>query len=161
MFLIVITNMSQWIGLPDDIENVFGIVYLIRNNHPDLKNGNNQSSPRYYIGCKQLLKKTRLKANKTRKRDKIVWRDNDVENYWGSSKELLADILKYGPDNFTKEVIEVCNSKFHMKYSELLWQLKCNALMDSRFYNGIINVRLGVVPKNFVDKERDPAILNL
>ena len=146
--------MNEWIGLPENTENIFGMVYLIRNNNKD--------SPRkYYIGCKQLLKKTRLKANKTRKRDKIVWKDNDVDKYWGSSKELMEDVAKYGLENFTREIIELCGSKFHMKYAELNWQIKCNALFDPRFYNGIINVRLGRFPKDYLDIERDPATLNL
>jgi hypothetical protein len=87
--------------------------------------------------------------------------DNDVEKYWGSSKELLNDIEKYGIEHFSREVIEVCYSKFHMTYSELLWQIKTNSLMDQRFYNGILNVRISKIPKGFVDIERDPATLGL
>jgi hypothetical protein len=146
--------MNNWIGLPEDTSEYFGFIYIIKNKHPD-------SIKKYYIGCKQLLKKTRLKANKSRKRDKIVWKDNDVTKYWGSSKELLSDIEKYGIEFFEKEVIELCNSKFHMKFGELCWQLLTNSLFDETFYNGIINVRLGAIPKNFVDKERNVSILNL
>jgi hypothetical protein len=87
--------------------------------------------------------------------------DNDVEKYWGSSKELLADIEKYGIEHFSREVIEVCQSKFHMSFAEMDWQVKCKVLFDKRFMNGIINVRLGVVPKNYVDIERDPVTLEL
>jgi len=104
--------MSDWIGLPENISDYMGIIYLIRNNHPN-------STKKYYIGIKQILKKTRLKANKTRKRDKIVWKDNGLEDYWGSSVKLLEDIEKYGKEYFTREVIELCNSKFHMKYGEI------------------------------------------
>ena len=143
--------MSEWIGLPENTDNIFGMVYIIKNNINGKK----------YIGCKQLLKKTRLKANKTRKRDKIVWKDNNVEEYWGSSKELLIDIDKYGVENFTKHVIELCNSKFHMKYSELCWQIKFNALFDPNFYNGIINVRLGRFPKDYIDIERNPDTIEI
>lgn len=146
--------MNDWVNLPENTENYFGFVYIIKNNHPD-------SIKKYYIGCKQLLKKTRLKANKSRKRDKIVWRDNNVNKYWGSSKELLKDIEKYGIEFFTREVIEMCDSKFHMKYAELSWQLLSKCIFDDTSYNGIINVRLGAIPKNFVDKPRDPAILSL
>lgn len=146
--------MSKWINLPDNIEGIFGIVYIIKNKHPD-------STKQFYIGAKQLLRKTRLKPTKTRKRNKIVWRDNGVEEYWGSSKELLDDIVKYGEDYFTKEVIELCGSKFHMKYAELVWQIKCKALFDPRFYNGILSVRLSKVPTNFKDVIRDINKLNL
>lgn len=146
--------MSDWIGLPENITDYMGIVYLIRNNHPD-------SVKKYYIGIKQILKKTRLKANKSRKRDKIVWRDNDLQNYWGSSKQLLEDIQKYGINYFTREVVELCNSKFHMKYAELDWQIKCGVLFDEKFYNSIVNARLGKFPKDYVDIKRTPDMLNL
>lgn len=135
-------------------EDIFGFVYLIRNNHPD-------SDKKFYIGKKQSLKKVKRKPLKGKKRNRIDWVDNGVEDYWGSSKQLLEDIEKYGKEHFTREVIEICDSKFHMTYAELLWQIKCNALLDERFYNGVLNCRLGVVPKSYVDIERDPATLNL
>lgn len=146
-------NEIEWIGMVDNISEYFGIVYIIKNNHPD-------SVKKYYIGCKQILKKVRLKPTKTRKRNKIVWKDNGLQQYWGSSKELLEDIKKYGKEYFTREIIEFCNSKFHMKFAELSWQMKCNVLFDNRFYNGIINVRLGKCPKDYKDIERIPNFLN-
>ena len=149
--------MSKWIGLPDDYSNIFGFVYIIKNNHPDVIDTNNK---RYYIGCKQCLKRVKKKPLKGKTRNRIQFKDNDVDAYWGSSKELLLDIEKYGIENFTREVIELCDSKFHMKYAELNWQLMTNALLDNKFYNGIINIRL-VGPKNFVDKPRSLATLNL
>lgn len=145
---------STWKNFPSDTEGVIGFIYLIRNNHPD-------SKKKYYIGKKQLLKRVKRKPLKGKTRNRISFVDNDVEKYWGSSKELLADIEKYGIEHFSREVIEICYSKFHMTYSELDWQMKCNALMDERFYNGILNVRISKIPKGFVDIERDPATLGL
>jgi hypothetical protein len=154
------TKMEQttWKNFPTDTEGVVGFVYLIRNNHPDAINGK-----RFYLGQKTLLKKKRTKR-KTKKGttvNRISYVDNDVEKYWGSSKELLRDIEKYGIEHFSREVIEVCHSKFHMSYAETQWQFNCKALFDNRFYNSIVNCRLGVIPKNYVDIERDPAILKL
>jgi hypothetical protein len=73
---------------------------------------------------------------------------------------LLQDIEKYGIEYFTREVIQLCDSKFDMKYSELQFQLLSNSLLDNRFYNGIINIRL-CSPKNYVDKPRSIGMLNL
>jgi hypothetical protein len=145
---------NTWKNFPTDTEGVVGFVYLIRNNHPD-------SKKKYYIGQKKLLKKVKKKPLKGKTRNRISYVDNDVEKYWGSSKELLTDIEKYGIEHFSREVIEVCQSKFHMSYCELIWQIKCNALMDQKYYNGILNVRLGVIPKNYIDIERNPATLGL
>lgn len=145
---------STWKNFPTDTEGVVGFIYLIRNNHPD-------SIKRYYWGQKKLMKRIKRKPLKGKKRNRISYVDNDVEKYWGSSNELLKDIEKYGIEHFTREVVEVCYSKFHMSFGELAWQMKCNVLFDERYYNSILNVRLGVVPKNYVDIERDPATLGL
>ena len=145
---------TTWKNFPTDTEGVVGFVYLIRNNHSD-------ATRKYYIGKKQLLKRVKRKPLKGKTRNRISFVDNDVEKYWGSSKELLSDIEKYGIEHFSREVIEVCHSKFHMSFSEIDWQMKCRVLFDDRFFNGIINCRLGVVPKNYVDIKRDPATLGL
>jgi len=147
-------QITTWKNFPTDTEGVVGFVYLIRNNHPD-------AIKRFYIGKKQLLKRVKKKPLKGKTRNRISFVDNDVEKYWGSSKELLSDIEKYGIEHFSREVIEVCNSKFHMSFAEIDWQMKCRVLFDDRFFNGIINCRLGVIPKGYVDIERDPAILKL
>lgn len=144
---------KEWINLPKDKE-VFGIVYLIRNNHPE-------SDKKYYIGKKQRLKKIKRKPLKGKKRNRIDWVDNDMDEYWGSSKELLQDIEKYGLEHFTREVIEVCDSKFHMSFAEMEWQVLCKVLFDDRFYNGVINARIGIVPKDYIDIVRNPDTLNL
>jgi hypothetical protein len=149
-------EQTTWKNFPSDTEGLVGFVYLIRNNHPDALNGK-----RYYIGKKQLLKRVKKKPLKGKTRNRISFVDNDVEKYWGSSKELLADIEKYGIEHFSREVIEVCTSKFHMTYSEIIWQIKCNVLMDNRFYNGILSCRISRVPQGFVDIERNTDSLNL
>ena len=110
---------------------------------------------------KKLLKRIKRKPLKGKKRNRIDFVDNNVEEYWGSSTELLKDIEKYGIEHFTKEVLETCNSKWHMTYAELSWQIKCNVILNKRFYNGILNVRIGKSPKNYVDIERCVDTLNL
>jgi hypothetical protein len=145
---------NTWKNFPPDTEGVIGFIYLIRNNHPD-------ASKKYYIGKKQLLKRLKRKPLKGKTRNRISFVDNDVEKYWGSSKELLNDMEKFGLEHFTREVIEICYSKFHMTYAETDWQFKCKVLFDNNSYNSIINCRIGVVPKNYIDIERDPVTLNL
>lgn len=143
--------MSSWLNYPENPQDYIGFIYIIEN----------LTNNKYYIGQKKFLKKTRLKPTKTRKKTKIVWKDNDVEEYYGSSKELLKDIELLGKDQFKKTIIELCTSKWHMSYSELCWQLEFNAIMDPNSYNGIINIRLNAPPKNYIDIERKRESLNL
>ena len=148
--------MSSWKNLPDDYSGIFGFCYLIKNNHPDAVNGK-----RFYIGKKQCLKRVKRKPLKNKTRNRITYKDNDVEKYWGSSNELLQDIEKYGIEHFSREVIELCDSKFHMTWMELKWQMACNVLFDDRFYNQIINVRLSKSPKNYIDNPINLDMLDL
>ena len=137
--------MSSWINYPENPQDYIGFIYIIVN----------QINNKYYIGQKKFLKKTRLKPTKTRKRSKIVMKDNDVENYYGSSTELKNDVEQFGKENFKRIIIELCTSKWHMSYSELIWQLEFNAIMDPNSYNGIINIRLNKPPKNYIDIDRN------
>lgn len=143
--------MSSWINYPENPEDYIGFIYIIEN----LITG------KYYIGQKKFLKKTRLKACKSRKRDKIVMKDNDVEAYYGSSTELKKDVEDHGKENFKRTIIELCTSKWHMSYAELIWQIEFNAIMDENSYNGIINIRLNKPPKNYIDISRRRESLNL
>jgi hypothetical protein len=134
---------SRWINLPDnylDDELLFGIVYIIKNNHPD-------SIKKYYIGQKQAKKKIRRPPLKGKKAKRICYVDNNLEEYWGSSSELHDDMEKYGEQYFTKEVLHCCCCKWELNYMETMEQFKYNVLLDETCYNGIINVRIGNVPK--------------
>lgn len=149
---------KKWIGLPEDYSEIFGFIYIIKNNHPDVIRNNGK---RYYIGKKQCLKRVKRKPLKGKTRNRITYKDNDVDKYWGSSKELLADIEKYGIEHFTRTIVQFCDSKFDMTYSELQWQILTNALLDDRFYNGILNVRIAKIPKNYIDKKRSLDMIDL
>ena len=139
---------SQWINLPENYledDLIFGIVYMIKNNHPD-------SPKKFYIGQKQAKKLIKRPPLKGKKNKRHVYVDNKLEEYWGSSKELLEDMVKYGEEHFTKEVLHCCCCKWELTYMETMEQFKYNVLLDESCYNGIINPRIGNVPKAVQDK---------
>lgn len=140
--------MSEWKNMPADSSNYHGFVYKIYNNHPD-------SSKKYYIGCKKLLKKIKRKPLKGKKRARISYVDNDVDEYWGSSEELKKDIIHYGLDNFSREILHLCESQWEMKFLEMFEQMKHDVLFDKTSYNGIINVRINSVPKSLEEKYKN------
>lgn len=83
---------------------------------------------------------------------KKVFRDNRGKpvgflHYWGSSRELKDDISKHGRKNFTRTILEYCETKSILAYAELLHQIEAGALASDDYYNGIIHMRIKANPK--------------
>jgi hypothetical protein len=121
-------------------ENPFGFIYLITNN----------VNQRQYIGKKQCVSRVKRKPLKGKTRNRIDHKESDWKTYTGSSKELNEDISKYGKENFTFEILEWCGSKWELGYKEIKKQLEHDVLLNEQFYNGILNVRIGKPPKDFL-----------
>lgn len=118
-------------------EDCVGFVYIITN----LTNG------RKYLG-KKLAKfsKTQYKTvtlkNGTKKRKKIASQiDSDWQEYWGSSRELTADIERVGKSLFRREIIHYCSSKAICSYLEAKEQFRRGVLETKDWYNGAIQIR--------------------
>lgn len=143
---------TPWIGLPEDTTGYFGFVYKISIIDPE-KLGLAPDAPRYYIGRKQILKRVKLKPLKGKKKARITFKDNNVDGYWGSSKELLAAIEKYGIENFQREILEMTTSKWHNAYAEAKAQFTYNVLLDPHSFNGILNLRITRAPKSYLEHQ--------
>ena len=119
-------------------EECVGFVYLITNN----------LSGRKYIG-KKLAKfsKTSVKVvkqkNGIKKKKRIRTKiDSDWREYYGSSIDLAADILKLGTENFSREILYYCGSKAACSYIEAREQFNRKVLESDDYYNGQISVRV-------------------
>jgi hypothetical protein len=119
-------------------EECVGFVYQITNN----------LSGRKYIG-KKLAKfskttyKTVKQKNGIKKRKKIRTKvDSDWREYYGSSPELTADVIKLGTENFTREILYYCKSKSECSYIEAREQFSRRVLESADYYNGHIQVRV-------------------
>lgn len=106
----------------------YGFIYEITNNVTGKK----------YIGRKYFTQsKTRqVKGKKKRTRVESDWRD-----YWGSNKVLLADIDKYGKENFTRKILMLCESRGNTNYWEAKFQFDNNVLLDDNYYNDWIMIK--------------------
>jgi hypothetical protein len=122
-------------------EYTFGFIYRITNKINNKK----------YIGKKQCKSKLKRRPLKGKKNKRIEIKESDWRSYTSSSNDLNEDILKHGKENFTFEIIKVCMSKWELAYFEIKEQIEQNVLLRNDYYNGIINVRIGRPPKNFVD----------
>jgi len=121
--------------LPDSCA---GFVYLITNN----------LTGRKYIG-KKLAKfskttyRTVTQKNGIKKKKKIRSKtDSDWREYWSSSDELKKDILSFGQDNFTREILFYCKSKSECTYIEARTQFERKVLESDDYYNGQIVCRI-------------------
>jgi len=113
-------------------EDCVGFVYEITNT----------TNGRKYIGKKLArFKRSRppLKGRKNKRRFKV---DSDWQDYYGSSDELSADILKIGKDKFTRQILFYCKSKAALLYVDAREQFARKVLESNDYYNGHIRVRV-------------------
>ena len=113
-------------------EDCVGFVYEITNT----------TNGRKYIGKKLArFKRSRppLKGRKNKRRFKV---DSDWQDYYGSSDELSADVLKIGKDKFTRQILFYCKSKAELSYVEAREQFARIVLESNDYYNGHIRVRV-------------------
>jgi hypothetical protein len=148
--------MSEWIGLPPDEElsNWFGIVYLITRTNI-AQEEIEQGVPYMYVGCKNLKKKKTLPKNSKRKKKVVSFVKSDYEDYYGSSEELKKLIALHGKQNFRREVLHLCESKWILKYMEAMEQIKRNVLFSAEYFNAMCNIRLGKCPKAWLPKYKE------
>ena len=119
-------------------EDCVGYVYCITN----------LTNNRKYIGkklakfSKTTYKVVKLKNGK-KKRQKIRSKiASDWQEYYGSSKELTADIAQIGKENFKREILFYCSSKAECSYIEAREQFSHKVLESKDYYNGQISVRV-------------------
>lgn len=122
-------------------ENTFGFIYEITNN----------VSGKKYIGKKQCKSRLKRKPLKGKTRNRIDYKESDWKTYTSSSVELNEDIVKLGKDKFSFIILKACMSKWELAYFEIKEQINRDVLMREDYYNGIINVRIGSPPKNFIE----------
>ena len=66
----------------------------------------NLANDRKYLGKKLFRFTRKVKGKRNRK---VI--DSDWLTYYGSNKELKADVEALGPDQFKREILHLCNSK--------------------------------------------------
>ena len=141
--------MENWLYYEDDgieievddefVSDAYGFVYKTIN----LKTG------KFYIGKKTFLHNKKKKLTKkelaampvTRGRTattKIEQVDSGWKDYYGSSKELVADIKTYGKENFKRIILDFCDTKKQLTYSEVFWQMTERVLFVDTYNDNIL-----------------------
>lgn len=108
----------------EDYDWAFGFVYCITNTMTGKK----------YIGRKYFYSTNKVKK-KGRKNRKIVRKESDWAEYFGSSKTLLVDIKTYGKEYFKREILSLHESRGDVNYHEIKQQITNNVLESDGYYN--------------------------
>lgn len=130
-------------GIPfddDDIGNSYGFVYVITN----IKSG------KKYIGRKYFYSKRKIKKlDKRRTTSKSDWKE-----YYGSSEDLLCEIVHQGKEKFTREIISLHKTKGDVNVNEVKEQFRRNVLEDDTYINANINGKWRRPPKHIIEGRR-------
>ena len=118
--------------ITDIPEKVVGFVYEITN----------IVSGRKYIGKKLAKFKRSRPPLKGRRNKRRYLVNSDWQDYYGSSDELTADVIKLGKENFKREILFYCYSKAELSYVEAREQFARKVLESNDYYNGHIRVRV-------------------
>ena len=113
----------------DLIGDNYGFVYLITNTTNNKK----------YIG-KKFFYSTKTKQVKGKKKRYKAF--SDWQTYYGSSAELSKDVLSLGHENFTREILHLCQSKGVCGYLEAKEQFIRGVMETDEYYNSWIMVRV-------------------
>ena len=121
-----------------DLEGVFGFVYKITN----------KETGKFYIGKKAFFHNKKKKLTKKELAEqtgpgrkpttKVEQVDSGWQTYYGSSKELLADIKALGKDKFERIIVDFCDTKKQLTYSEIYNQMLYRVLFIDSYNDNIL-----------------------
>lgn len=116
----------------EDIGDHIGFVYLITH----------KKSGKKYIGKKVFVSRTKRPPLKGQKRKRVVLKESNWKEYFGSSDEVKSIVEQEGEEAFHREILHLCKSKGIMSYLELKEQVERKVLLRSDYFNGIIQCKI-------------------
>jgi hypothetical protein len=131
--------LYEYIPLRDDFTtDDYGFIYKITN----------IESNKFYIGRKSFVHNKKKKLTKkeiaeqpiTRGRKlttKVEQVDSGWRKYWGSSKELLADVKLLGEDKFEREILKFCPTKKQLTFYEIQYQIQYSVLFTDTYNDNV------------------------
>jgi len=137
--------MMKWLLKNEEITGVeqfpagaVGFVYKITNN----------ATGKFYIGKKILENKTKKLLTKKEQSEwtkpgripkkKIVIKESNWADYWGSCKPLLEDVKTVGKDGFKREILIVCFNKKSLSYWETYHQFEYKVLHVDSYNENVL-----------------------
>ena len=68
--------------------------------------------------------------------------ESNWKSYCGSSKELKADIKRYGKDKFRFQITKFCETLSELSIAEAKEIINSDALFDKNYYNKYLYIKL-------------------
>ena len=101
---------------------------------------------RQYIGKKNFFHNTNVKLGKKelaalptargkKPSKKLVTKESNWKDYWGSNKELIQDVKELGPEHFECLILRLCKTKKQLTYFEVHYQCTSDCLLGANSYN--------------------------
>jgi hypothetical protein len=113
----------------DLIGDNYGFVYEIIN----------LTNKRKYIGKKFFYSAKTKQVKGKKKKVKVA---SDWQTYYGSNAELQNDVILYGKENFSRQILHLCKSKGECGYLEAKEQFVRGVMESNDYYNTWIMVRV-------------------
>jgi hypothetical protein len=121
-----------------DTNDCFGFVYKITNTE----------TGKIYIGKKAFFHNKKKKLTKKELAEqtgpgrksltKVEQVDSGWMDYYGSSKELVADVKALGKDKFQRTILDFCETKKQLTYSEIYHQMTERVLFIDSYNDNIL-----------------------
>jgi hypothetical protein len=131
--------LYEYIPLRDDFTtDDYGFIYKITNIETN----------KFYIGRKSFIHNKKKKLTKKELTEQPIARgrkpttkieqiDSGWREYWGSSKELLADVKLLGKDKFEREILKFCPTKKQLTFYEIQYQIQYSVLFTESYNDNI------------------------
>jgi len=131
-------EVKEFKTIEDFPQNSFGFIYRITN----------RVTGKFYIGKKSLYHNIKKKLTKKELTEqsgpgrkaitKKIHKESDWLTYWGSNKEILAEIKASGNLAFQRDIIKIVNTKKELTYWELHYQCQYNVLLVNSYNDNIL-----------------------
>ena len=116
----------------DELKQWVGFVYLITD----------RSSGKKYVGKKFFWSKRRLPPLKGKSRKRVVVKESDWKQYYGSSEDLKTLVESKGEDHYYREILHLCKSKGECSYMELKEQVDREVLFRDDYFKEFIGCKI-------------------
>jgi len=131
--------LYEYVPLRDDFTtDDYGFIYKITN----------LETNKFYIGRKSFVHNKKKKLTKKeiaeqtgpgrRSTTKVEQIDSGWRKYWGSSKDLLADVKLLGEDKFEREILKFCPTKKQLTFYEIQYQIQYSVLFNDTYNDNIL-----------------------